>query len=290
MGSVYEMCWPIFLMFIILILRLSFSKSDKGPDHQLTDGYIWYNKNYGSGQTFLNYTIFDTSTSWFAYWKNRDYGPDRTVIALAPSGNAVISAIKTTLEADLGSKGVTVKLYSSRNAIMDVIGSNSYEKDGNPGIWFGAAFTEATANSYKVNMIFDDTSSERSSDSNMPNQQLDAYDKYQRKPNTESWTQYKKGGYTYLQNIIANSILQNTYGTGAYISMIYVPMKSSKYFNDDFALAAINLWNFFILLVFLAPLYRFVSNSVSEKETKIREAMKIMGLNDFPYVYLDRLK
>ena len=179
--------------------------------------------------------------------------------------------------------GMTVKIYASRDAIMDVLSSTTYEKDGNPGICFGAAFTEATSSSYKVNMIFEDTSTQRSSDANMPNQLLGAYDSYQRKPDLESWFQYRYGGYTYLQNIIANSILQNTYGTGAYISMIYVPMKTSRYFNDDFALAAINLWNFVILLIFLAPLYRFVSNSVSEKETKVREAMKIMGLTDFPY-------
>ena len=132
-------------------------------------------------------------------------------------------------------------------------------------------------------MIFDDTEVALAPDANMPNQMLGAYDSYQRKPNTAAWDQYKKGGYTYLQNIIANAILKNSKGTNAYISMIYTPMKTSNYFNDDFATAAAGMWNFFILLVFLAPLYRFVSNSVSEKETKIREAMKIMGLTDFPY-------
>jgi ATP-binding cassette, subfamily A (ABC1), member 3 len=133
-------------------------------------------------------------------------------------------------------------------------------------------------------MIFDDVSSERSDDSNMPNQELDAVDEYQRKPNKIAFEQYKEGGYTYLQNIIANSVLRiRTGSAGAYIAMAYAPMKTSKYVDDDFMEAADDLWNFFILLIFLAPLYRFVSNSVTEKETKIREAMKIMGLTDAPY-------
>ena len=106
---------------------------------------------------------------------------------------------------------------------------------------------------------------------------------YQRKPDKESWIQYKAGGYTYLQNLIANAILQNSKGTEAYISMIYVPMKTSSYLNDDFATTIKNMWNYFLLIVFLAPLYRFVSNSVYEKETKMREVMKIMGLTDLPY-------
>jgi ATP-binding cassette, subfamily A (ABC1), member 3 len=133
-------------------------------------------------------------------------------------------------------------------------------------------------------MIFDDITTERSEDPNMPNQQLDAVDEYQRKPNEEAFRQYKIGGYTYLQNIIANSILRiRTSTAGAYISMAYAPTKTSKYVDDDFMEAADSMWNFFILLIFLAPLYRFVSNSVTEKETKIREAMKIMGLTDAPY-------
>ena len=273
-------------MFIVLILRLSLKKTEKGPNHLLDQGYIWYDKNYGSGQSFLGYTIFDTSVNWGSYCVGRSYGSDRTVIALAPSGNAVVNAVKATIEADFAAYGLTVQLYDSRDAIMNVIGGENYEKDGNPGICFGGALvqSDSSTNTYQVNMIFDDISTERTQDSNMPNQELDAADEYQRKPNNEAFTQYKEGGYTYLQNIFANAILRDRTGsTGAYISMIYTPSKSSKYNDDDFATAAEGLWNFFILLIFLAPLYRFVSNSVAEKETKIREAMKIMGLSDAPY-------
>ena len=115
------------------------------------------------------------STSWFRNWKYRIYGPDRTVVALAPSGNAIINSIKSTIEADLGSKGVIVKLYSSRDEIMNVMSSSTYEKDGAPGIWFGAAFTEASSSGYTINMIFDDMPSNRSFDSNMPNQRNGPY-------------------------------------------------------------------------------------------------------------------
>jgi len=132
-------------------------------------------------------------------------------------------------------------------------------------------------------MIFDDIA-ERSDDSNMPNQELDAVDKYQRKPNKIAFEQYNLGGYSYLQNQVANSILRGRTGSaGAYISMINAQAKTSEYTKDDFLEAADNLWNFFILLIFLAPLYRLVSNTVTEKETRMREAMKIMGLTDFPY-------
>jgi ATP-binding cassette subfamily A (ABC1) protein 3 len=118
----------------------------------------------------------------------------------------------------------------------------------------------------------------------MPNQELDAADEYRRKPDFDSWDQYKKGGHTYMQSMFSNAILRNKTGsTSAYISMVYAPVKSSEYTDDDFATAANDMWGFFILLIFLAPLYRFVSNSVTEKESRTREAMKVMGLTDAPY-------
>ena len=70
---------------------------------------------------------------------------------------------------------MTVKLYSSRDEIMNVMSASTYEKDGTPGIWFGAAFTEASSNGYTINMIFDDMPSDRSFDSNMPNQRNEPY-------------------------------------------------------------------------------------------------------------------
>jgi len=40
---------------------------------------------------------------------------------------------------------------------------------------------------------------------------------------------------------------------------------------------------FFMLLMYILPVYRLISNIVSEKETKARESMKMMGLTDSSY-------
>jgi ATP-binding cassette subfamily A (ABC1) protein 3 len=40
---------------------------------------------------------------------------------------------------------------------------------------------------------------------------------------------------------------------------------------------------FFMLLMYILPVYRLISNIVSEKESKARESMKMMGLRDFSY-------
>ena len=40
---------------------------------------------------------------------------------------------------------------------------------------------------------------------------------------------------------------------------------------------------FFMLLIYILPMYRLISAVVSEKESKARESMKMMGLTDFSY-------
>lgn len=40
---------------------------------------------------------------------------------------------------------------------------------------------------------------------------------------------------------------------------------------------------FFMLLMYILPVYRLISNIVAEKESKARESMKMMGLTDFSY-------
>ena len=132
-------------------------------------------------------------------------------------------------------------------------------------------------------MIFDDTLQSESEESNMPNQELDPVDKYRRKPDLDSYLLYMEQGYALLQNLFANHILKDRTSSSAYISMLNLPVKLSEHNSDNFAEIVTGLWSFFILFIFLAPLYRFTYNSVNEKETKIREAMKIMGLTDTPY-------
>ena len=80
----------MFLVMFVLILRLSITKKATGPDHLLSQGTIW-NDNFNgpsSGQDFLGYTrLSDTGLENFRYCLDRDFGPDRTMIALASSGN-----------------------------------------------------------------------------------------------------------------------------------------------------------------------------------------------------------
>lgn len=65
--------------------------------------------------------------------------------------------------------------------------------------------------------------------------------------------------------------------------MLYVPYKADKYISDDFGLVLSSMMSFFMLLMYILPVYRLISNIVAEKESKARESMRMMGLSDASY-------
>jgi len=68
-------------------------------------------------------------------------------------------------------------------------------------------------------------------------------------------------------------------------SMGYAPMRSDP-FIDISAIGAQQLsmnFPFFFMIIFLIPFYYLTTKIASEKESKAREGMKMMGLNDGTY-------
>jgi hypothetical protein len=65
--------------------------------------------------------------------------------------------------------------------------------------------------------------------------------------------------------------------------MMFVPYKADAYISDEFGMVLSNMMSFFMLLMYILPVYRLISNIVSEKESKARESMRMMGLSDASY-------
>lgn len=62
-----------------------------------------------------------------------------------------------------------------------------------------------------------------------------------------------------------------------------VPMRMPPWQKDDFALLLTGLYAFFIIVMYIPPVYRTVYRIVAEKENRAKESMRMMGLKDFPY-------
>ena len=87
-----------------------------------------------------------------------------------------------------------------------------------------------------------------------------------------------------MQNWVANTILKRKTGVDtASIVAMTVPFRIPPIISDDFhhLIEGITAW--FVLIMFVPPVYRTVYRIVAEKENKVRESMRMMGLKDFPY-------
>lgn len=62
-----------------------------------------------------------------------------------------------------------------------------------------------------------------------------------------------------------------------------VPAKLPAYTEDDFARLLTGVLTFFFLIMYVPPMYRTAYRIVAEKESKVKESMRMMGLRDTAY-------
>jgi ATP-binding cassette, subfamily A (ABC1), member 3 len=62
-----------------------------------------------------------------------------------------------------------------------------------------------------------------------------------------------------------------------------IPVPADVLFNDPFQQILSGLFPFFLVLVFLLPVYGTVYDLVREKEQRSKESMRMMGMSDFSY-------
>ena len=87
-----------------------------------------------------------------------------------------------------------------------------------------------------------------------------------------------------MQNWVANTILKQKTGveTASIVTMV-TPMRLPPYIADDFTSILQGLLPFFITIMFVPPIYRTAYRIAAEKDSRIKESMRMMGLKDFPY-------
>ena len=87
-----------------------------------------------------------------------------------------------------------------------------------------------------------------------------------------------------MQNWVANTILKRKTGVAtASIVAMAVPSRLPPYSTDDFAQLLNSVLSYFFLIMFVPPMYRTSYRIVAEKENKVKESMRMMGLRDTAY-------
>ena len=179
------------------------------------------------------------------------------------------------------------KNFNSIDEMNNYIKSNLYgESEEYPLICFGMSL-ESDVNNHKYNYslhYFENSISDGAAD--VPKSKY-LIDQFQSGPDMTSFDTYKESGYPYIMKLISDYILSQEINNNTEIipkiNFGIIPMKYKNYRTDPFSTVIGFLGPFFIIIAYMGHLCIYVYRMVLEKETKVKEGMKIMGLTDGIY-------
>ena len=157
--------------------------------------------------------------------------------------------------------------------------------DGNVGICYGFQYSKTDEHEWDLTLYFNDQQQMGGAGSiGIPNTQKAAYNPLQTTPDTSGFVDYLTRGYSTLHNLAANIALKMETGNNdARITILAAPMPASKSEEDSFTQVLTGVLPFLLLLIFIPPVYNTVFMLVKEKESRIKESMRMMGMKDLAY-------
>ncbi len=171
--------------------------------------------------------------------------------------------------------------------IEDKIKSKDYEDNLDNLYCFGVKYSyieENKTHDYSLH-FFDFEKIGRGNNPDIPSNKQGMFDKLQSGPDLISLQIYKSGAYNYMMKVINEYILKNvTKDKFATFDYSVIPMKYWENREDDFGQFYGYVMVIIILMAYMVPLSLYIYKMVGEKETKIKEGMKIMGLGETEYL------
>ena len=175
------------------------------------------------------------------------------------------------------------KDFKSEEEMDNYIKSDNYgENDENPLLCFGISFYQDKINNkYDYGLHYFENGNNDGAEDVPKTYYLK--NPFQTRPNFNSYQKYQTNGYTFIMKIITDYIYSQEIDNKTKINFGVVPMKYNKYEDTPFGLVIGEVGPFFIIVAYTANICMYVYRMVLEKETKIKEGMKIMGLTDGIY-------
>ena len=162
----------------------------------------------------------------------------------------------------------------------------------NKKICFGISYSKNIINiNHEINKVkylfkLHYKASSNSFGSSIPSTNIDNLDPFRSQPDFDSYEKYVSFGFLNVHKILYDFILQKeTKNPGAEINYRLMPQKYEKYFYnvlDDYLNILLGI---FILVAYAFPLSINIYRLIKEKESKSKEIMKMMGLNELNYFF-----
>ena len=176
------------------------------------------------------------------------------------------------------------RYYSTLKELNDYIESDKYGTNRKlyPEVCFGLSYSNST-NKYTIKLHFF-ASPYSYYFPQIPSTTQPSLDPFATQPDLRSYYKYAFQGFIYLQKFIFDLILKvETKNPFADITFRVAPQKYEKLIDDYFIYFLNMILGFFMLIAYALPLSINIYRLVKEKESKVKEGMKIMGLKESTY-------
>jgi len=266
--SLFEVLLPI----IFAIIPVAF-RNIQEAEHIAAKSY------YNDGGSYLNLQFDDviTGTDLIKGCKsNRNGG----MVALAPASDPFVIDIGTQIKTIFD---VDPEYFASSEAIDAYTASSDYTKNGK-NLCFGVVMTQTglVNNQYEYSLRYN--LSQQFGMKDLPDLNSPRI-----KPlsieYTDSFEAYAKSGFLVIQNVLDNMILKKELTSASFSGTPSIKAQIASrtieaHVQDDLVESLAGQIQIFFAIPLLLPYLRFINGIVSEKEKKIREGMKIMGLKN----------
>ena len=299
-STLFEIFFPSIIIVVILVLRLAFSVDTH--DFSEEGGIESFIKD--KSMTSINYNDDDTAVTnqeWnglsllspFQICSSaNEQGEERKKIASI----GIPDEIKTQMINDANkfkTEGIndfeltlqSFMEFSSVEELNNYIKDESYLGKKDALICFGAKFSYDAANKhYNYSLHFFDYEKQGNEGiQDIANNAKGMFDPFQTGPDLKSYMRYKNGAYSYMMKIINQYILRKETNSDAELNYGIAAMKYIDYRDDSFGEFMGYMIGVILVMAYMSPLSLYVYRMVGDKETKIKESMKIMGLEEGQY-------
>ena len=238
---------------------------------------------YSNGTKIANSKeIFSLENQYIIYFTYLSLCKDNPIVALI--GKEFSEKIKNKIESIkwISFLNFEFRTYDSIKQLNDYIASDNYNTDNkeNKGVCFGITYLNRGRSKYTFKIHFFASPYSENYPS-IPSTTIDNIDPFRTQPDFKSFGKYIHQGFLIVQKMLYEYVLQEeTNNKNAKIEIGIYALKYDKYLNNFFYNFLSMLFGFFILIAYSLPLSINIYRLVKEKESKAKEGMKIMGLNE----------
>jgi len=277
LGSLMEILFPIGLMVILVIIRTTIVSDDYPAESYLASNttLVWANGSLTRPEE--------------AFQQCRGYQHEIQldwVVMVAPSSFPITQALTAFLNSTLKHPQIHVQSVQDNSFIEDYVTASDYKDQWR--LCFAVVFDEAAGDTYRYRIRFNQTETipkkgrRMGKDQDIFQTELSAVDSISREP-TQYQSDYLKTGFIYLQNWVDNYILATLGHPNSYIQPTFVPLYFDNYISDSFLSVITQVLPIFVIITYVIPVARMILQTTSEKESRIKEVMMMMGLTNKAY-------